>query len=219
MCWNQDISINTFLFACVALCFIYITNTYTKYKSPGFTSPLVYLFVFEVALMQLIEFFLWRNLKNQYINKQLSILAAFIICLQMLTLILMIQNNTYKYLTLIFGFAFLLFYSAYKYIYNPIVFHTSVGKNGHLVWEWMDQKGWEYLFLIGLTLLYLIPGWLSNNLTLFMYLTITLLITSVMYHKYKTVSSMWCWIANIFLLYFIVNILLIQPFYEYNDLC
>ena len=219
MCWNSDISINTFLFTCFALCFIYVTNTYTKYKSPGFTSIWIYLIVFEVASMQLIEFFLWRNLNNQYINKQFSMLAAFIICLQILTIILIIPNNAYKHLMLTLGFTFFLFYSVYKYLYNPIVFHTHVGQNGHLVWEWMDQKGWEHLFLIGIISLYLIPAWLSNNLILFMYLLITLLVTGIMYYKYKTASSMWCWLANIFLLYFIIDILLIQPFYEYNGLC
>jgi hypothetical protein len=49
MCWNQDISLNTFLFACSALIFIYLASTYTKYKSDTFKNPLVYLFLFEVA--------------------------------------------------------------------------------------------------------------------------------------------------------------------------
>ena len=219
MCWNSDISINTFLFSCFALTFIYVTNTYTKYKSPGFTGLLIYLIVFEVSLMQLIEFFLWRNLKNNYINKQLSILAACIICLQILTIILTIRDNSVKYASLGVGIVFFVFYNLYKYLYNPIVFHTHVGENGHLVWEWMDHYGWEQLFLVVIVSLYLIPAWLSNNMVLFMYLTVTLLITGIMYYKYKTTSTMWCWIANIFLLYFIIDILLIQPFYEYNGLC
>jgi hypothetical protein len=57
MCWNQDISINTFLFACLSLLFIFLTNKFTKYKTKTFDNPLVYLFFLVVASMQLIEFF------------------------------------------------------------------------------------------------------------------------------------------------------------------
>jgi hypothetical protein len=57
MCWNQDISINTFLFVCLTLLFIFITNTFTKYKTPFFNNPLMYLLLLLGASMQLIEFF------------------------------------------------------------------------------------------------------------------------------------------------------------------
>jgi hypothetical protein len=63
----------------------------------------------------------------------------------------MIPNDTYKSLILIFGLASIIFYGVYKHLYNPIVFHTSVGKNGHLVWEWLIQDGWENIFLIIVT--------------------------------------------------------------------
>lgn len=42
MCWNADISINTFTFGLFALLFIYIANTYSKYKTKTFENPLVY---------------------------------------------------------------------------------------------------------------------------------------------------------------------------------
>jgi hypothetical protein len=97
MCWNPSISLNTFIFACLALLFIFYANTYTKYKTHTFDNPLVYLFLFEVAIMQLVEFYLWRNLKNKSINKNLSIIASFIILFQQLTLILMIPNLSIRY--------------------------------------------------------------------------------------------------------------------------
>jgi hypothetical protein len=70
---------NTFIFAILALLFIYLTNTYSKYKTDTFKNPLMYLFFFEVALIQLIEYFLWKNLKNNKMNKLLSRLACYII--------------------------------------------------------------------------------------------------------------------------------------------
>ena len=223
MCWNSDISLNTFLFACFAITFIFIANTFTKYKSSTFENPLVYLLLFEVALMQLIEFFLWRNLKNRDVNILLSKIAAFTILLQIGTLILMINNKIYKR---VFIIAFVLYFSAlylYKSVYNPFVFHTSVGKSGHLQWEWLNNNGWlnngwENIFLVGL-LLYIIPLLLINNIFLSVFASIYLLLSLYFYYSQNAWGTMWCWGLNLFLLYFVVDILLIKPFYEYNGLC
>ena len=93
MCWNADISINTFLFGIFALVFIFLANTYTKYKQETFKNPLVYLLLLEVASIQLIEFFLWRNLKNKKINELLTSFALYIIIIEPLTIMLMIPNK------------------------------------------------------------------------------------------------------------------------------
>ena len=166
MCWNPDISINTFIFACVALLFILITNTFTKYKTPFFNNPFVYFFLFAIASMQLIEFFLWRNLKNAAMNKILSIIASFFICLQQITLIIMIPDLTIRYGLLVFYAIFLTTYFEYKRIYNPIQFHTSVGKNGHLSWDWMNYKGYENIWLIIGLLFYILPVLAINKISL-----------------------------------------------------
>ena len=41
----------------------------------------------------------------------------------------------------------------------------------------------------------------------------------VYYQKDNTYGSMWCWFINVLLLKTMIDILLIQPFYEYNGLC
>jgi hypothetical protein len=46
-----------------------------------------------------------------------------------------------------------------------------------------------------------------------------MIVSFFFYFKDGTFGSMWCWVINLFLLYFIVHILLIQPFLEYNGLC
>ena len=38
MCWNKDVSLNTFLFSGFVLLLIYYNNTYTKYKVAEFDS-------------------------------------------------------------------------------------------------------------------------------------------------------------------------------------
>ena len=140
MCWNSDISINTFIFAFMALLFIYVTNTFTKYKTPMFDNPLMYLFFLAVASMQLIEFFLWRNLKNNEMNKLLSRIAAGLVIGQQVILMLMVPNKHIKYGMLLLYLLFLIVFS------NRGVdsrFYTSIGKNGHLNWEWINYKGYE----------------------------------------------------------------------------
>ena len=219
MCWNQDVSLNTFLFACLALLFIYITNTYTKYKTPTFDNPLVYLFLFLVAGMQLIEFFLWRNLKNKKINEQLSKIASVDVFMQQLTLILLIPNLTIRFGMALSYLLFVLCYTTYKGIYDPIHYYTTVGENGHLSWGWTNYTGYETIWAIICLFFYLSAALLINNFMFSLFLLTTMAISTFFYYKYNTLASMWCWLLSTFLLYFLVDILLIQPFREYSGLC
>ena len=219
MCWNSDISMNTFIFAILALLFIFLTNTYSKYKTETFKNPLMYLFFFEVALIQLIEYFLWKNLKNNKMNKLLSRLACYIIILQPFTIMLMIPIEKIKYFLLSIYIIFLLVYDILKTKYNPNVYYTTIGKNGHLSWEWMNYKGYENIYFIIYLLFYSISTLFINNFLFTIFLIVSLLLSLINYFKFNTFGSMWCWYSNLFLLYFIINILIIKPYYEYKKLC
>ena len=220
MCWNQDISINTFVFACFSLLFIFIANSYSKYKLHAFDNPLVYLFLFEVAIMQLIEYFLWGNLKNNKMNELLSKIASFVVTIQPPTIMLMIQNTQIKNILLLIYIVFLIFYFEFKRNYYPIHFHTYIGKNGHLQWDWLNSSGYDNKILLFISLLfYVIPLLFINNTEITLMVLLSLFISIFFYFKDNTFTSMWCWLTNLFLLYFIVSILIIKPFYEYNGLC
>jgi hypothetical protein len=207
------------MFCCFALLFIFLTNTFTKYKTQTFDNSLVYLFLLEVASIQLIEFFLWKNLKNKFMNELLSKISSFIIFSQQITLILMIPNLTIKYSMALFYIILLLIYFEYKIIYNPIIFRTSIGTNGHLSWEWMNYKGYENIFFFIFLLFYILPVLLIKKSLLAFFLILSLVASLFFYYKYNTFGTMWCWSSNIFLLYFIIDILIIKPYYEYNYLC
>ena len=69
-------------------------------QSPLFDNPVVYLFFLSVVSMQLIEFFLWRNLNNSLMNESLSKLASFLFILQPLFLILIIPTLSTLYMML-----------------------------------------------------------------------------------------------------------------------
>ncbi len=231
MCWNADISLNTFLFGVFSLCFIYITNTYTKYKTPAFDNPLVYVFMFAVVSMQLVEYFLWKNL-NKSANRHYSFIAWFIVSIQPLILMLMIQGSL-RYILIVL---YLLLphilpspsttpsFLNYLFSIGPTLeYHTHVGKTGHLVWGWMNSKDpfkdgliytqMTYLFF------YILSVILVQNSMLTIFVLSTLFLSILFYYKDGSFASMWCWFVNISLLYVLIDILLIQPFIEYNGLC
>lgn len=45
------------------------------------------------------------------------------------------------------------------------------------------------------------------------------IISYIYFVKDNTYGSIWCWLINLLLLITLINILIIQPFYEYNSLC
>jgi hypothetical protein len=217
MCWNADISLNTFIFGVISLIFIYITNTYTKYKTPMFDSPLVYLLLFSVVSMQLVEYFLWKNLKTMPYNIYYSSIGFFLVMLQLFLMIIIIKDSNIRNVLvgiyLIFSLYIISQHSLQKDLY------TTVGKNGHLVWEWMNFKNTIFNNTYIYFFIYFVALFFMDNLMLKPFIVFSLLFSVFFYYKDRTFGSMWCWIFNLFFLYFIVNILLIQPFYEYNGLC
>ena len=147
-----------------------------------------------------------------------STLGFWIVMAQPFTLMLLIPNTMIQTILLFTYFIFILSSKIYRRMY-PIEYRTSVGKNGHLSWDWMNFQGYEkvlsmiYLLFYVITLLYL------QNYLLSMFIILTLLVSLFFYFKYNTFSSMWCWITNVCLLVFIIDILLLQPYKEYNSLC
>lgn len=227
MCWNADISINTFLFSCLALFFIYFTNTFTKYKSQGFDNPFMYLIIFSFVSMQLVEYFLWQNLKNKEINMNLSIIGFVIIFIQPITLMLYDSYDSSNVIGFIQNFALytvgFIGFLLYKYFYNPILFTTTIGVNKHLKWNWLYFTTYELIVYILLYFSYFTYSFffLSKNINdIFKYVfVITALISKMLYSNTSEFGSMWCWVINSYLLILVVNILIIKPFYEYNGLC
>jgi hypothetical protein len=219
MCWNKDISFNTFLFAVLALIFIYITNTYTRYKTPVFDNKWVYVVTLLIVSMQLLEYFIWKNIKNRDMNIFLSKIGLWLIFLQICSFIVL-TDKMYRYMLL---FSFILFSMAvyvYKSMYSPFVFKTTVSKNGHLSWEWLRFPGVEQLFLLIGLLFYLVPLLLIKSNPSNLYIgTLFFIVSYLFLKKDNTYGSMWCWLVNLLLLKYMIDILIVQPFYEYNGLC
>ena len=220
MCWNENVSLNTFIFTSCVLIFIWYNNSYTQYKITDFDSWKVYMVYLSFTSMQLIEYFLWKSIKqhNVYNNKLFSIIGWIIIrIIQPLFLLLLLPNkySFVKYLLFIIYSILLIAVSIYKYFYNPVNFTTVIGKNGHLSWNWIKLYNFEYiigyLYLFIFTLLFI----------KFPIITLLFFIVCIYcYFNYNTTwGSMWCLICNLILMYYLCKILFILPYNEYNSLC
>jgi len=78
MCYNSTASLITFTISFVCFCYLLNRGLKTKNKNDIFLSFVTIL----IGLMQLIEFFLWRNQNCSYINHYLSLLIILVLFLQ-----------------------------------------------------------------------------------------------------------------------------------------
>ena len=100
MCWNKEVSLNTFLFSSFVYLLILYNNKYTFYKIPDFNRFWICAFVGVVILMQLVEYFIWRNIDNIFYNKLFTICAMIVLFVQPITTIMNITDNKTKQMML-----------------------------------------------------------------------------------------------------------------------
>lgn len=214
MCWNQYVSINTFVFSMFVLLLIALNNKYSPYKLKEFDSVFVYIFFISFISMQLIEFFIWRNLKDKTLNNMFSTLGAFLLIIQPIASLMLLKNNIlrWKMIALYSIPAFTYFI----YLLNYYNFYSEVSQNGHLKWHWSIPNN-KITFPFIFYLYFLLFSVYVNKHYFLMMLALFLLLTS--YYLYKrddTVNSMWCWSVNALMLYFAIKLLILLPFKEHG---
>lgn len=216
MCWNQYVSLNTFIFSLFVLILIWFNNKYTQYKTPLFNNNFTFFFFLSFMLMQLIEFFIWRNLDNKLVNHILSIIGMFLLIIQPIASLLMLDDKKLSYKLI--GIYSLFAFSFSIYQLNDHEFTTEISKNGHLKWNWNKISGYKsILILLWFALLYysLI---VSKNYIPLIYVTILLIISYYSHYNDGTAGSLWCWSINTIMFYYLFNIIIILPFKE-RGLC
>lgn len=197
MCWNQTVSLNTFVFGLFAVLFAYSNNVLSL--SEG-------MFYMTFISMQLVEYFTWKHLDNKKINRLLSQIALSLILLQLPMLIIAYDyDNKYKYLLL---FIYLL---VVVYIITTTEFDFSMTKasNHHLHWNWNTLSNLfvvVYVIVGGSILLY------KKKYFVFAFILMTNFISIYTYSASKTIGSMWCWLVNGISIYLIYKVF-------YNDFC
>ena len=83
MCWNETVSLNTFIFSLFGISFAYFNNVINSY---------LFVHLLSFNSMQLLEYFTWKHLNNKKINRLLSMLGLFLIFIQPILFIISSYN-------------------------------------------------------------------------------------------------------------------------------
>jgi len=214
MCWNKDVSLNTFLFSGFVLLLVMYNNAYTQYKIQDLNSVWVYLFFMSFILMQLIEYFIWNNINNPVKNSLFTTLALLLLLVQPITTNMLISNmfiqRTMLTVYLLCAMPLFLFTMIKKDI------HSCVSSKGHLQWNMMLDygKSINLALVILWNIFFLFPLFYEGNTFGFLFGIITLLIMTYKYYKDGSVGSMWCWVVNLIMIYYAGYLLIYLPFYK-----
>lgn len=189
MCWNAEVSLNTFLFSTFA--------TLLAYFNGIITFPNV-LSLMSFVSMQLIEYFVWKGTVS---IELLSKLGMILILVQPIFSIFVIEKTKYIVPLVL---AYCIFISMAIFIVKPIneiVWKMEKGTNGHLVWHWLDFPLIVMVIWLGFLS---VRSALNKDWLGFTFIIFTATASYLLYYKTNTWGSLWCWIANLvaFLLVF-----------------
>ena len=213
MCWNQYVSINTFMFGIVGLLIIAVNNKYSNYKISFFNNPYAYLFMLSFILMQFFEFILWRNLDNRVINNIVSILGFLLLSIQPIASLLLLNNIQLRNKLLLTYSIPAFIFAIYNILTTNI--HTILSPAGHLSWKWTFYKHKFiiipfYLFFLFFSLVY--NKYYNSLLILLLYF-----IFIYYFGKDGSSGSIWCFSVNSTVLYFLLQVLVVMPYYEITN--
>lgn len=189
MCWNAEVSLNTFIFGIISMSLVLLLNK---------ISYITILFGLTISLIQLMEYYAWNNINNKEIIYNLSIIGFFILLSQIIFLNYGCLNKNDKPIALLFIFIFTFYLFIYNYQNNK--FRMEPGENKHLVWHWVD---FPLPFLIIIIILYIYPAFRCGYMP-FLLISIPLSISLYYYYKYKTYGTMWCYFGNFYWLLLII---------------
>ena len=205
MCWNAEVSLNTFIFSISVLLLI----LFSKNKIAEFDSIWMYIFFFSFISMQLIEYFIWKNINNKYYNNLFSIMATLLlIWLPVTTLMCIKGNDILKWILLLIYLIIVGPFTIYKFMTKNI--YSKISPMHHLHWDFLTNKKEFYYWSV----------WMFFFLFSFLYnlelvgLIFGVILLLIMIYNYKTdgtIGSMWCWIVNSIMLYYAAYLLIYLP--------
>jgi len=219
MCWNKDVSLNTFLFGCFALVLIYYSSHYTQYSLPEFENEWAYPFLVSILVMQLVEYFLWVSIeqKDQGMNRWMSVVALCLIMIQPILALMLLPAswNHVRNASLAIYAISMACLVLFRQWFDPLRFTTVVGKDRHLDWKWLFNSSSHqdftfvlflvlYFFFFGFPLFVACPVYGVIYLSWVVYLFMTESLTSI--------GSQWCWIANTLFFIFLFRLLFVLPY-------
>lgn len=185
MCWNAEVSLQSFLIGVTAVAIAY---------QKGLSLPTT-LFCLTIVFMQLIEYFVWSNYENQRANFRYSVLAAFLLWLQPVASILTLPSSFQSSaLGSYVGLSFLGSLMNQKPLEET--YRMYRGENGHLVWNWLD-KSWQTAVSLLVYFVFLLGPLVYQKQWVLLGLAGTTLAGSLYsFYEANTWGSMWCWFVN-----------------------
>jgi hypothetical protein len=194
MCWSAEVSLNTFLFSFSVFIFAYAF---------GFEPKLLFLY-FWFIVMQLVEYFLWKNLYDDYWNRIFSILAFSILAIHPFAFTLIVSNPVLRgwFMGLYIIYLGFLIYTHFSKM-GEIDYSVSVAENGHLSWNWVTTyEVFYYLYIFFFIVLIIEKEYIA-----FIVIFIAHFYSFFTYYQYHTFSSLWCWSANIVGVFIVLRVL------------
>jgi len=213
MCWNAEVSLNTFLFSSFVMLLIIYNNNYTQYKIQfikGVNNLWVYVFMFSFIFIQLIEFFIWKNISNPPLNSLFTFMAQCLLLLQPVASSMLLPYQTRMYFIVPY---LIIAIPIFMYRYNTKKFSSVVTPLNHLHWNMLLYDSEKMVSLIW-GFFFLFPLLYAGNQFGFMFGFITLMIIVYNYYKDKSVGSMWCWVVNTVMIYYAAYLLFYLPFFK-----
>ena len=208
MCWNQAVSLNTFLFSGFVLCLVMYNNAYTQYKIQELNGFWMYIFLFSIISMQLVEFFIWRNIKNAFYNRAFTWIANVLLLSQPAFSLMLLPDIKMKPVLLSVYLALVSVYAIHQMMTFDV--HSTVSTMGHLQWNTSKLSQlliWViWLFFFSFSIIYL------NKIRGILFAAILLLVSYYNFSKDNSVGSMWCWFVNFGAVYFAFVLLFYLPF-------
>lgn len=175
MCWSAQGSLATYSLG-MALAAL------TKYQ--GTLDPKMWFFMVLFTHMQLVEYFLWKNLSVPKLNAMWSAIGLGLILAEPAAALNLLNDKRLLALYTVGAIAYVLT--------QKINFTTVIGGNGHLKWNWLAQT-WTYSLLWFIA--FLLPFLLTKRYDALAFGLGTLMISLYFNNKYGTFSSYWCWLA------------------------
>ena len=177
MCWSADGSLATYTLAMFLAAI---------HKGIGVMDPSMWALRVVYSHMQLVEYFLWKNLDVPDRNKFWSGVGLFLLAIQPIIASMMLPVALRN--------KFLVMYTTFVASYfltNKVNLTTEVGGNGHLKWNWLPSlfSPWALIWL-GFVLAPIYHMGLSVHGAI-----ITYFISAYFNDKYGTAGSYWCWFA------------------------
>lgn len=183
MCWNAEVSLQSFLLGTVAIGIAYLK---------GLSIPLT-VFGLTVTSMQLVEYFAWSYYENPTVNFYASVAGAFLIGVQPIASMLALPSS----IRLSFIGAYLLFCLVLTILNRqPVEYTMKRAENGHLSWGFLQKDLPTLVYTLGYLFFMFVPIYVTQNYGFLALVMGTLGLSLYTYLESNTWGSMWCWIVN-----------------------